>query len=68
MTKEEIARINELAKKKKTEGLSNQELNEQKELHSRYIEEYKENVRATLKNVKIKNEDGSIQALKKKNK
>ena len=37
ITKEMIARINELAKKKRTEGLTAEETAEQKELYSQYL-------------------------------
>ena len=36
ITKEKIDRINQLAKKKKTEGLSEEELAEQKKLYREY--------------------------------
>ena len=37
MTKEQVARINELARKKKTVGLTEDELKEQAELRAEYL-------------------------------
>lgn len=48
-----ISRINELAKKKKTEGLNEQELVEQKELYKEYLDIIRENLTAQLDNVEI---------------
>ena len=45
MTPEKIARINELAKKKKTEGLTAEEKVEQAKLREEYIEGYRRSVR-----------------------
>ncbi len=66
MDKSKIDRINELARIKKERGLSAEELNEQAALRREYIDEFKQNVHATLKNVRIQNEDGSLSALEKK--
>ena len=43
MTKEQVARINELARKKKTVGLTEDELKEQAELRAEYLSEFKKN-------------------------
>lgn len=48
-----ISRINELAKKKKTEGLNEQELVEQKELYKEYLDIIRGNLTAQLDNVEI---------------
>ncbi len=53
ITKEMIARINELAHKKKTKGLSEEELMEQKELREKYLEGFRANFRAQLENIEI---------------
>ncbi len=66
MNKEDVARINELAKKQRAEGLNEEEKAEQAKLRKQYIEEYRQSLRATLDNVMIKEEDGSIHPLKKK--
>ena len=43
MTKEQVARINELARKKKTVGLTEDEWKEQAELRAEYLREFKKN-------------------------
>jgi uncharacterized protein YnzC (UPF0291/DUF896 family) len=53
VTKEQIARINELAKKQKEIGLTDEEKKEQEKLRRLYIDSFKENLRSQLKNVKI---------------
>ena len=66
MEKREIERINELAKKKKTVGLTQQELEEQAELRRRYLAEFRENLKATLDQVYIEREDGTYEKLREK--
>lgn len=65
MNKEDIARINELAKKQRSEGLNEEEKLEQANLRNQYIKEYRESLRVTLDNVMIKEKDGTIHPLKK---
>jgi uncharacterized protein YnzC (UPF0291/DUF896 family) len=43
-----IKRINELAKKKKNEGLTPEELNEQKELYALYLRDIRKQVKTQL--------------------
>jgi len=57
ITKEQIARINELAKKKKTTGLDPEELKEQAELRKLYIEAFKANLKSQLDNIEIVDPD-----------
>ncbi len=67
MTEQEIARINELARKSKTpEGLTPAERIEQSELRRKYIDSVVGNLRANLDSTKIQNPDGSITPLKPK--
>lgn len=66
MNKKDIERINELARKKKTVGLTVSELEEQQCLRRQYIDEFKENLKATLDQVYIEREDGTYEKLKKK--
>lgn len=60
-----IARINELYKKSKAEGLTDAEAAEQKALRQEYIAAIRKNMRGTLDNVSILNPDGSVTELKK---
>lgn len=54
MTPEErIARINELAKKSKSEGLTAEEKTEQKKLREEYLEIFRNNFKAQLENIEI---------------
>ena len=53
VTKEQIKRINELYKKQKEEGLTDEEIIEQKELRKLYVDAMKESLRSQLKNIKI---------------
>lgn len=53
ITAEKIARINELAHKKKAFGLTEEELAEQKILYKEYIAAITGNLRAELENIEI---------------
>lgn len=57
VTKEQISRINELAKKQKEAGLTDGEKKEQDKLRRLYVDSCKENLRAQLKNIKIVSQD-----------
>ena len=59
MEKEKLNRINELAKKSKTEPLSPEELAEQKALREEYIQEFRAQFRATLENTVVQDPDGT---------
>jgi len=48
---QKIARINALAKKKKTEGLTESEKKEQKKLRDIYVKSVRENLRSQLSNI-----------------
>ncbi len=67
MTQQQIERINELAKKKKTVGLTPDEEAEQLRLRREYIEGYRANLRAQLDNTVIVEPDGTRHKLTKKN-
>lgn len=60
MDKKMLNRINELAKKKKAEGLTPEELSEQKQLYKIYLGEIREQFNATLDNVSVEEADGSV--------
>ena len=66
MTKEKIARINELAKKSKTTGLTDAEKAEQQALRQEYVADVKASLRAQLNNTSIQEPDGTIHKLAKK--
>ena len=55
-----LQRINELAKKKKTVGLTADELAEQKKPYKIYLGEIRTQFDKTLDNVSVKNKDGSV--------
>lgn len=67
MDKKQIDRINELARKKKAEGLTEEELAEQAALRAQYIAEWRENTRAMLDGIVIQRPDGTTEPLKRKN-
>ena len=64
MNEHKIARINELYHKSKAEGLTQEEQQEQQVLRQEYLDAIRNNMRATLDNVSIKNPDGTITPLK----
>lgn len=66
MTKESIERINELARKSKTVGLTEEEKAEQAALRKEYLADIRKSLEATLSNVYFVEEDGSQTKLKKK--
>ena len=66
MKQEQIARINELARKAKTEGLTPEEQAERNELRNMYLADIRLNLQAQLDNTYIVDEKGNKQKLKKK--
>lgn len=68
MTKEQVARINELARKKKTVGLTEDELKEQAALRAQYLKDFREGFRQQLDNTYIQYEDGTKVKLEQKKK
>ena len=66
VTEATIARINELYRKSKQEGLTNEEAMEQARLRKEYIQAVHNNLRGMLENVQIQNPDGTIVDLKRK--
>ena len=64
MTKEKIARINELAKKSKPPaGLTEAEQAEQAALRQEYVAEMKASLRAQLEHTMIREPDGTLHKL-----
>lgn len=68
MTKEKIDRINFLARKKKKEGLTESELQEQAILRREYIESYKQSLISQLENTYILEPDGTKKKVTRKDK
>ena len=66
MEKSQVDRINELARKKKTDGLTDEEHAEHETLRRQYLDEFKANVRHALDNTYIQMPDGSQKKLEKK--
>ena len=66
MTKEKVARINELARKKKTVGLTAAEAEEQAALRAEYLKDFRDGLRQQLDNTYIQYEDGRREKLPQK--
>ncbi|MBR3972029.1 MAG: DUF896 domain-containing protein [Ruminococcus sp.] len=60
MEKDILKRINELARKKKEEGLTEEEAKEQKELYKIYLGDIRTQFAKTLDNVSVKDEKGNV--------
>lgn len=58
-----IKRINELAKKKKEEGLTPEEAQEQMELRQQYIKKFRAGFKQRLENIDIETPDGKVTPL-----
>ncbi len=61
-----IERINELARKQKTTGLTLEEKREQDALRQEYLKGFRDNMEAVLEGVVLQRPDGSRIPLKKK--
>lgn len=59
LSKEKINRINELANKSKTTGLSIEEAKEQTSLRKEYLETFRSSMRDTIEHVKIVDPEGN---------
>ena len=66
MTEERIARLNELARKKKTIGLTEEEKQEQAMLRQEYLSAIRASLEAQLDNVYYVDDAGQEQKLKRK--
>lgn len=66
MTEEKINRINELARKQKSIGLTEEEKSEQAVLRREYIESFKQSLVSQLENTYIVEPDGTKRKLKAK--
>lgn len=63
MEKEKIERINHLARKAKSEGLTEAEKQEQQALREEYIQEFRAQFRNTLEHTVVQYPDGSRKKL-----
>lgn len=66
MEQKKIDRINELARKAKTEGLTPEEISERDILRKEYIEAYRASLRSQLDSIVVVDEKGNKNPLKKK--
>lgn len=66
MMDEKIKRINELYRKSKAEGLSEEEKKEQDLLRKEFVANVRGNLRAQLNNIDMVNPDGSVENLGEK--
>lgn len=67
MTQEKIDRINELARKQKTVGLTEEEKQEQYVLRREYVEGFKRSLVSQLENTYIVEPDGTKRKVKSRN-
>jgi len=68
MAESRIDRINELARKQKAEGLTEEEKAEQAILRKEYLAAFRKNVMAQLDNTYVKTPDGKLHKLEQKKK
>ncbi|MGV3488340.1 MAG: DUF896 domain-containing protein [Tuberibacillus sp.] len=59
LSKEKMARINELARKAKSEGLTIEEKNEQNELRAEYLLAFRSNFKEHLHQIKVVDIEGN---------
>ncbi|WAA10854.1 DUF896 domain-containing protein [Fervidibacillus albus] len=59
LSKEKIARINELAAKKKREGLTIEEAKEQSKLRGEYLQAFRQSMKKTIENVTVIDPNGN---------
>lgn len=63
---ERMQRINELARKKRTEGLTDEELAEQQQLRAEYLKDFRNGMEQMLEKIVVEDPDGNRQPLRKK--
>jgi uncharacterized protein YnzC (UPF0291/DUF896 family) len=59
LSKEKMARINKLAKKAKSEGLTAVEAKEQTKLRKEYLETFRQSMRSTIENTRMFDPEGN---------
>lgn len=67
MEQKKIDRINELARKAKSVGLTPEETEERDKLRKEYIEAYRASLRSQLESIRVVDDKGNKRPLKKKN-
>lgn len=60
MTEDLLKKINELAQKKREQGLTKEEQELQKELYKQYLTQFRANFKQQLNNVDVKLSDGKV--------
>lgn len=63
-----VARINELARKKRTVGLTDEELEEQQQLRAAYLKDFRDGMEQMLESIVIQEPDGTQRPIEKKQK
>ncbi|MCJ7841237.1 DUF896 domain-containing protein [Lederbergia sp. NSJ-179] len=58
LPKDKIQRINQLAKKAKATGLTNEEAKEQSTLRAEYLKQFRSSMRKTIENVRVFDREG----------
>ena len=66
VTDEQIKRINELAKKQREVGLTDEEKSEQAILRKAYVDAFRQSLEGQLDSITVVEKDGSRHKLKKK--
>ncbi|TDM07034.1 DUF896 domain-containing protein [Macrococcus lamae] len=59
LEQQKMDRINELAKKKKTEGLTEEEGREQSRLRAEYLQSFRNSFKKTIENTKVIDPEGT---------
>lgn len=67
LSKEKLARLNELARKAKSEGLTDEELVERDSLREEYLKNFRVSFRDRLENIEFVDENGEPYKKKYKN-
>ena len=61
-----VQRINELARKKRTVGLTDEELSEQQKLRAEYLKAFRNGMEEMLQSIVVEEPDGTRRPLQKK--
>lgn len=58
LPQEQLDRINELVRKERSEGLTEEEKSEQKDLREKYVKAFRENMKSQVEGLKVVDEEG----------